>query len=194
MATMLSFGRRSSPLVAALLLVTACSRQSADTMRPLSAADSSAIADSLSTLVKGAYDLSQGDVVRRMMSLYPDEGRVISATAGRVTLSRDSLASSVNAFWTGVGQFMVRPTWTWEAMDVDVLSRDAAVLTARYTVPHWTEENQAHVIGGVWTSIWQRRNGHWQVIHEHLSDMPRPVAERLEADMAGAAPADQHEH
>lgn len=189
-----SFGRHSTPLVAALLLLTACSGQSSDSAQPQSAADSSAIADSLRTLVKGAYDLSQGDVVRRMMSLYPDEGRVISATAGRVTLSRDSLASSVNAFWTGVGQFMVRPAWTWDAMDVDVLSRDAAVLTARYSVPHWTEENRAHVIGGVWTSVWQRRNGRWQVIHEHLSDMPRALAERLESGMAGAPPAEQHEH
>ncbi len=175
------------PLVA-LLTVFACTAPASDPSAALSASDSLAIADTVRSLTRDAYDLSRGEVVPRMMSVYPESGRVVSATAGRVTTSRDSLEMAVSAFWTGVGQFMVRPTWTWGAMEVDVVDTNTAVMTAQYTVPHWTVGNVPHVIGGVWTSLWQRRNGRWQVTHEHLSDMPRAAAEVLEARMSGAPP------
>jgi hypothetical protein len=38
-----------------------------------------------------AYDLSDTNVVARFMALYPPSGRVVSAAAGRVTTSRDTL-------------------------------------------------------------------------------------------------------
>ena len=148
-----------------------------------SEAQVAAIADTLRGLVRNAYDLSRGDVVRRFMSLYPDRARVVSATAGRVTTSRDSLQASIRTFWDGVGRYMVSPQWTWGRMDVDVLGPTAAVMTAQYTVPHWTDRGTPHVIGGVWTSVWQRTGEGWRIVHEHLSDLPRPVAERLEAAM-----------
>ena len=180
------------PHLAALFAVSSCTAPASVPPAILAASDSSAIADTVERLARDAYDLSKGDVVPRMMSIYPQSGRVVSATAGRVTTSRDSLEMAVSAFWTGVGQFMVRPTWTWGAMEVDVVDRNTAVMTAQYTVPHWTDRNMPHVIGGVWTSLWQRRSGRWQVTHEHLSDMPRAAAELLESRMSGAPPAASH--
>jgi ketosteroid isomerase-like protein len=150
---------------------------------PLSDADRRGIAREVRGILESAYDLSKGDVVRRMMSIYPSSGRVVSATAGRVTTSRDSLQMAVNAFWDGVGQYMVDPTWKWDRIEVDVLSLDAAVLTANYYVPHWTDQGAPHVIGGTWTTVWQRTAEGWRVVNEHLSDLPRPVAERIEATM-----------
>lgn len=166
-------------------LLTACATDSAS-RSGVSAEASSAIADTLRATVREAYDLSKGDAVRRFMSLYPADGRVVSATGGRVSTTRDSLQASINAFWDGVGQHMIKPTWTWGDMQVDVLSRDAAVMTASYIVPHWTDVGRPHVIGGMWTSVWQRQPSGWRIIHEHLSDMPRAVAERMEATMPGA--------
>lgn len=166
-------------LLGALLILAGCESRPGATR--LSFDESAAIADSLRVLVRGAYDLSKGDVVRGMMSVYPDSGRVVSATGGRTTTSRDSLQMAVTSFWEGVGQYMVRPTWTWGDMHVDVLDRDHAVMTAQYTVPHWTDRGDPHVIGGVWTTVWSRGERGWRVIHEHLSDMPRAMAERLEA-------------
>lgn len=172
-------------MTVALLLTTACGTASSGALPP---AQSAAIADSIRAIVIKAYDLAPGDVPSRMLSVYPAEGRVVSATAGRVTATRDLLGSAVTAFWEGVGQYMVRPTWTWDAIEVDVLGRDAAVMTAQYRVPHWTSEGNPHVIGGVWTAVWQRRDGRWVVTHEHLSDMPRATAEGLEATMPHIAP------
>lgn len=163
----------------ATALGAACAGQPAD----LSDATREAIADTIRSQVTRAYDLSQGQVVKQFMSVYPSSGRVVSSAGGRVTTTRDSLQMSINAFWDGVGQYMIDPKWTWQRLDVDVLSPTAAVLTAQYTVPHWTDRGAPHVIGGTWTSVWQRTGEGWRIVHEHLSDLPRPVAERLEAEM-----------
>lgn len=181
--------RRFVAFAFALVVCVGCSPGGAPAASPLTAAESRAIGDSIRTLVRDAYDLSASDVPKRMLSIYPDEGRVVSATAGRVTNTREMLGAAVRSFWDGVGRFMVKPTWNWEAIEVDVLSRDVAVMTAQYTVRHWTYTGAPHVIGGVWTAVWQRREGRWEVTHEHLSDMPRPTAEAIEAQMPTIAPS-----
>jgi ketosteroid isomerase-like protein len=178
-------GRITPALALCFSLLASCASDAAGGAVP-SQSVREAIADTLRAKVREAYDLSKGDPVRRFMSLYPAEGRIVSATGGRVSTTRDSLQASINAFWDGVGQHMVRPTWTWTDMQVDVVSRDAAVMTASYLVPHWTDVGRPHVIGGVWTSVWQRQTSGWRIVHEHLSDMPRAMAERMEATMPGA--------
>src|SRR5262245_45145519 len=72
-----------------------------------------AIADTLTSMIRSAYDLRAKDVVGRFMSLYPDTGRVISASGGRVTTRRDSVEAGIRSFWTYVGQRMQNPTWIW---------------------------------------------------------------------------------
>lgn len=168
----------------AALLLAACSTQSATTRAP-GAAERDAIAQHIEQRLKTAYDLTQPDVVQRFLSLYPPGSQtpVISASGGRVTASRDTLEAGVRSFWEGVGQYMKEPTWEWGPMHVDVLSPDAAVLTTTYAVPHRTEENVRHVIGGAWTSLWRLIDGEWYIVREHLSDMPRAAAERIEQQM-----------
>ncbi len=163
---------------ALLLLGVACTNPG-----QVSDADKREIAATLRKTLVEAYDLSKPDVVRRFMSIYPTSGRVVSATAGRITTTRDSLEMGVNAFWDGVGQHMVDPTWKWDRMEIDVLTRDVAQVTALYYVSHWTDRGAPHVIGGTWTTLWSRTSEGWRVVSEHLSDLPRPVAERLEASM-----------
>jgi hypothetical protein len=137
-----------------------------------------AIADTLERMIVSAYDLTQpGDKVERLMSLYPTSGPVISASAGMVSTSRDTLQAGIRAFWQNVGRNMREPKWTWGPMHVDVLSRDAAVVTTTYRVPHLTPLGEPHVIAGAWTAVFQRRGGKWVIVQEHLSDIPtRPGA------------------
>jgi len=136
----------------------------------MSAAQRAAIADSLRRLVVAACDLSKPNVVASLMSLYPDSGRVVSAGAGQVHTSRDSLEAGIRAFWENVGHNMRDPRWTWGPMYVDVLGPDAAVLTATYTIPHRTPRGDPHVVGGAWTAAFARRDGRWVIVQEHLSD------------------------
>jgi ketosteroid isomerase-like protein len=160
-------------LILTLLAITtslgiACvTRASAPTMTQRERA---IIADSLQRLVAAAYDFRQPGVVERLMSLYPDSGRVISASVGRVSASRDTLQRSITRFWENVGTNMREPRWTWGDIFVDVLAADAAVMTATYSVPHLTPEGTSHLIGGALTAVFARRNGRWVILHEHLSD------------------------
>lgn len=169
-------------------VLSGCTPAAPDGGPTLTASEARSIGDSIRSLVTAAYDLSAPDVPAGMLSIYPREGRVVSATAGRVTTTRELVGIAVTSFWDGVGQYMIRPTWTWDAIEVDVISRDAAVMTAQYTVPHWTDRGTPHVIGGVWTAVWQRRGGRWVVTNEHLSDMPLASAVAIEATMPNIPP------
>jgi hypothetical protein len=92
--------------VACVLSTFACQPTSTAT---LTDARRAAIADSLTTLIHSAYDLKAKDVVGRFMSLYPDTGRVISASGGRVTTTRGALESGIKSFWEYVGRNMQAP-------------------------------------------------------------------------------------
>ncbi len=138
----------------------------------MSAGERQAIADSITRQVKAAYDLSKPNVEQRLLSLYPPSGRVVSAAAGQVLTSRDSLAMGIKAFWENVGVNMREPKWIWDQMIVDVLAPNAAVMTARYHIPHLTPRNQPHTLGGAWTAVFEKRDGRWYIIQEHLSDLP----------------------
>ena len=154
-------------LCATIALAAACG--AGETM---SAGERQAIADSITRQVKAAYDLSKPNVEQRLLSLYPPSGRVVSAAAGQVLTSRDSLAIGIKAFWDNVGVNMRQPKWIWDQMVVDVLAPNAAVMTARYHIPHLTPRNQPHTLGGAWTAVFEKRDGRWYIIQEHLSDLP----------------------
>lgn len=139
-----------------------------------SAPERRAIADTLTALIESAYDFSRPDAGARLLALYPDTGRVIAAAAGRVTTTRDELASAIEGFWSQVGRHMQGARWQWDTVHVDVLSRDAAVLTAAYRIPHATPAGRAHLVQGAWTAVFVRRADGWRIVHEHLSDVPPP--------------------
>jgi hypothetical protein len=156
----------STLAIAALTLLTCCSE------REPTAAEKKVIAAEIEHEVRSAYDLNNRDVERSFERLYPDTGRIISASGGRVVMSRDTLFAGIHAFWTYVGSNMRDPTWIWDQFIVDVISRDAAIMTATYHVPHLTSTNMPHVIGGAWTAVFRLQNGRWVIVNEHLSDLP----------------------
>jgi hypothetical protein len=148
-----------------------------------SAAEKQAIAAEIEQAVKSAYDLKAPDVEKSFEKLYADTGRIVSASGGKVIASRDTLFAGIHAFWQYVGSNMRDPKWMWDRMLIDVLSRDAAVMTATYHVPHLTPRNMPHVIGGAWTAVFKRENGRWVIVQEHLSDLPAAMADSAHAHM-----------
>jgi hypothetical protein len=161
-------GLRVSFLTVAIVAI-ACSGAASD--QP-TASEKKAIADSIKTLVVSTYDLSKPDVVKRFMSLYPDSGAVVSAGSGNFVTTRAAVQTQIETFWKYVGSNMRNPKWEWTAMRVDVLSKDVAVMTATYRIPHTTPMGMAHVIGGAWTAVFSHRGGRWAIVDEHLSDSP----------------------
>lgn len=152
------------------ILLSACGR----TERPISEAERAAIADTLRARIAAAHDFAaerEGDQVERLMSLYPG-GRVVSTSGGLITTTHDSLEIVIRDFWEQVGVRMQNPTFRWIETHVDVLSRDAAVLTGRYSIPHLNPRGEPHDVTGVWTAAFARRNGQWVIMHEHLWEAP----------------------
>jgi hypothetical protein len=156
------------------------------TDRPLGAAERRALADTLSGLVAEAYDFSRPDAPTSLLGLYPDSGRVISAAAGRVSTTRDTLASDIRGFWDRVGQNMRNPQFVLGSTYLDVITRDAAVMTLTYSIPHRTPRDTPHVVSGAWTMLWRRIDGRWRIMQEHLSDTPESTAPGVPT----ASPAD----
>src|SRR3954469_9788859 len=111
---------RSLPGLAGVLIVAAFLACAKSGNTSLSKAEQRAIADSLKAMVISAYDLSKPDVVANLMSLYPDSGRVISASGGAMTTTRPQLEQQIKTFWKYVGSNMKQPKWEWTAMNVDV--------------------------------------------------------------------------
>jgi ketosteroid isomerase-like protein len=142
------------------------------------------IAKDIDSRVRATYDLSQPNVDERMLSLYVDTGRIVSATGGRVVTSRDTLAQGIHYFWHNVGMNMREPKWIWIRTYVDVLSPTSAVFTGTYHVPHRTPSGEAHDIAGAMTLVFEKRGGKWGIVQEHLSDVP-PVQQV--ADSSGKA-------
>lgn len=122
--------------------------------------------------VVAAYDFTRPNVPDNLMALYAPTGRIVSASAGRIVTSRDSLRAGIQAFWDNVGRNMRTPRVEWTQMYIAVLAPDAAVMTATYRIPHIQPNGMQHVIGGAWTAAFERIGGRWYIVQEHLSDDP----------------------
>jgi hypothetical protein len=182
-SALIHFDRTMRFLAVGFLTIVAlgCSTSSG---RP-TAAQAAAIRAELETAMREAYDLSKPNVPERMLSLYPRTGAVVSATGGRVVTSRDSLESGIRYFWNAVGINMREPRWIWERFYVDVLSTTTAVVTGTYRIPHRNPRNEPHTLGGAMTAVFERRDGRWVIVQEHLSDLPS-------ADSTASMPTHEH--
>lgn len=160
-------GRILLTLVATTFLA-ACASGSGE----LSPEQRRAIAREIDAKVRDAYDLAKPGSEERMIALYADTGRIVSASAGRAIASRDTVIEGIKLFWKYVGANMKQPKWTWTNTYVDVLSPDAAVFTGTYRVPHLTPRGEPHEIAGAMTLVFEKRGQKWGVVQEHLSDAP----------------------
>lgn len=136
------------------------------------AAAGRALADTLSARIAEAYDFTRPDVVNRMMSLYPDSGRVVSASGGYIMTAPDSLRQGLADFWANVGENMQDPVWRWNDVYVDRLADDAAVMTGTWSIEHTAPTGRPHTIRGAWTAVFRRMDGEWKIVQEHLSVPP----------------------
>jgi ketosteroid isomerase-like protein len=162
-------GRWATPVGVCLvsLLVIGCGQKS--TRRGVS---DSALADTLKARIATAYNFGQPGALERMVGLYPDTGMVISASAGHIIVSADSLRAGIATFWENVGRNMRDATWVWGDVYVERMGADAAVLTGTWSIPHIAPAGHPHVIQGAWTAVFRRIGGSWMIVAEHLSAPP----------------------
>jgi hypothetical protein len=173
---MLVLSRVVPILAMALLLPFGCRAPGGEA---LTETQTRAIADTLEAMVKRAYDFSAPSTgaAERLLGLYPDSGRVVSASGGRMLTSRDSLADGIRYFWESTGRNMRQPRIVWERFVTDVLGSRSAVVTATYRIPHLTPRGQPHELAGAMTLVFAKRGDRWVVVQEHLSDRPGEEAD-----------------
>ena len=151
-------------IITAAVTATACTGNTPE--RP----DNAALTDTLKAVIANAYDFTSPDVLTRMNALYPDSGEVVSASAGQIVSSADSVRAGIAHFWQEAGQNMRNPRWVWDQVHVTALGSDAAVLTGTWSIPHIAPHGGEHIIRGAWTAAFRRSgDGRWQIVHEHLS-------------------------
>lgn len=153
-----------------LVLAVAACAQPGPAALPLG--NDPALADTLKARIAEAYDFTRPGVVERMDGLYPDTGRVLSASGGHIVSTGDSLRAGIATFWENVGKNMKDPRWVWGEVYVDRLGPDAAVLTGAWSIPHIAPTGHPHVIQGAWTAVFRRISGRWMIVAEHLSAPP----------------------
>lgn len=163
-------GSRGAVLVLPFLLLAVLASCAAPS--PQGGAGDAALADTLKARIEDAYDFSRPGVAERMSALYPDTGRVISASGGHLSVSADSLRAGLARFWRNVGQNMRDAKWVWGDVYLDRLDRDAAVLTATWSIPHSAPDGRPHLLQGAWTAVFRRMGGRWLIVTEHLSVPP----------------------
>lgn len=153
--------------IAALAVLAACAPA-----RTTTRLNDTALADTLKARIEQAYDFTRPDVLQGMNSLYPDSGRVLSASNGHIIASADSIRAGIATFWNNVGRNMQNPKWTWGNVYVDRMGDDAAIFTATWSIPHIAPTGHPHVIEGAWTALFRRIGGKWMIVTEHLSSPP----------------------
>lgn len=158
---------------AVALSAASCSRGGSASVTPQ---QRQAITQAIETEMRAANDPTKPNLAARILSLYADTGRIVSASGGRAITARDTIAAGIHYFVDNVAANMRDPHWIWDRMYIDVLAPDAAVLTATYHIPHINPHGQPHVIGGAWTAVFQKRGDRWVIIQEHLSDLPQQSA------------------
>jgi hypothetical protein len=157
---------------AVLIAVLAACDTGAGPRSDHAAGPDAALADTLSVLIASAYDFDRPDIVQRMGSLYPDTGQVVSASAGHLATSSDSVRAGIATFWAEAGQNMRDARWQWDDLYAYRLGTNAAVLTGTWSIPHIAPAGNVHVIRGAWTAVFRRAAGSWTIVHEHLSVPP----------------------
>ena len=131
--------------------------------------DRMALTDTLTALIESAYDFETPGTLERMNALYASSEGVVSASGGRITVSADSVRQGVARFWESAGQNMRNARWVWGQVYVEPLGSEGGVLTSTWSIPHIAPDGQPHVIEGAWPAVFQRLDGDWKIVHEHLS-------------------------
>lgn len=103
--------------------------------------------------------------IRAVMALYPNAGPVSSANDGKVTTSRDSLA-------TGIGRFLSRlktVSFSNETPIVTVLDARTAAITLVFHGTGTFSDGGTFATNGSWTAVLGERDGRFTIIQEQES-------------------------
>jgi len=158
---------------AAVVALAACSMSKP----PLDEMQRTALADSIEQWVAGPYvAVYQHPNVDSILAFYGSGADLAVAENGMVFPSYDSIVATTRAFWGRPG---LTAHFTVGGAHVNVLSREAAVVTAMLTGGVRDSAGVETPMSAAWTAVLQRAgSGGWKIVAEHASWPPAaPAAE-----------------
>ena len=158
---------RTVMALAALAVVAACAKP------PLDAPQKTALADSIEQYVTGPFLATFAHPnVDAIMALYAPGDDIQDVENGTIYATRDAILGSVRAMWSAP---KLTSHFTVGAAHVAVLSRDAAVYTAKMTGAMKDSTGAETPLAFAYTAVFVRTAGGWKIQAEH-SSMPAAPA------------------
>jgi ketosteroid isomerase-like protein len=163
---------------AAAIALGACST----TRPPLDEMQRTALADSIEQWVAGPYlAVFQHPNADSILAFYGSGADLAVAENGMVYPSYDSIVAATRAFWGRPG---LTAHYTLGGAHVNVLSREAAVVTAMLTGGVRDSAGVETPMSVAWTAVLQRAgSGGWKIMAEHAS-WPPPAPAAVPASQA----------
>jgi len=152
---------------------------------PLDEMQRTALADSIEQWVAGPYLAAhQSPNVDTILALYASGADLAVAANGTIYPSYDSIITAARAFWGRPG---VTARFTLGGARLNVLSRDAAVVTAMLTGAVRDSAGVETPMSVAWTAVLQRAGSGWKIVAEHTSWPPPPAPAPAAAAARSAA-------
>ena len=67
--------------------------------------------------------------------------------------------------------------YTIDAMNVDVLSPDVAVLLGKYKMTTTDTDGKTISSSPAWTYVFNKQQGKWKIVHFHISELISPTSQ-----------------
>ena len=155
--------------VAMVLVAAGCTARP-----PLDDQQRTALADSIEQWVAGPYlAVYQHPNVDSILAFYASGAELAVAANGTILPSYDSVVAATRAFWGRPG---VTAHFTLGNAHVNVLDREAAVVTAMVTGAVKDSAGVETPMRIAWTAVLQRAGSGWKIVAQHASVPPPPPA------------------
>lgn len=136
--------------------------EEADEEKTLDEAKKSKIAETIRGLAKEAFDAGTRDL-DEMFSYYSDDA--VAVEIGIIDYSWEEHKKKTKAFMSTVSGY----SYTWEDVEVDVLSEDAAVIYGYYNYMMKDQSGDVYEGKVAWTWVFAKEEGDWKIRHTHIS-------------------------
>ncbi len=122
----------------------------------------SEIAETITELAKEAFDAGTRNL-DEMFSYFSDNTKTIEI--GNIDYSWEEHKKNTKAFMANIADYK----YTWDGVEVDVLSEDAAIIYGYYS--YTMKDTADNIYEGkiAWTWVFAKEGGDWKIRHTHIS-------------------------
>ncbi len=135
-----------------------------ENLRSMTDAERAAIVDEIRRLTASAFDAFNHLDADHLYTLFAEETK--GAVNGSLIQSFDAHKQKGKAWIRSLRE----AKYVIEEMDIDVLTRDVALVLGRYNFTGIDQAGHTNAAICAWSWVFHRRNGEWKIVHAHVSE------------------------